>query len=696
MLNNVVIYDEEIASLCKYGSDFVRDLIASNYGGDIYVPHKDYSISTKKLEGLRRIGELRHYYQKNPVRFIKDFFNIQLLDSQAYLMMEAWNKSHVLIVGSRAYGKSFWIVLFIMAKQMLSCNPWNCYIASGSSQQSATTFKKLEDICNDRIDSLMNSTGKIFKSEVVINNATGDGFSHNPSGFEYKIYNSSYTRTLNSNINKNRGQRASCVCFDETSWLDADLIQVYQAFCAVDKNFKTGFDENGNPISTVELFTLPKEIPNQLIYVSSASSTDTEFYRMYREFSKKMIIGDPDYFVADIDCDLVMKPTVKGKRTKSALTQEMIDAALSTNPEKARREFYNEFSTDAGTNAIVRRGVITRNEETRVPLLYNDTKEKKFIITYDPARLKDNSVILVGELYNAAPQNMPIDLHVKLVNCVSLIDIGKKTKTPMMIPDQIDYLRKLILAYDGGTDNYDNIVGIWIDGGSGGGGGSSIPDLLIQDWDTPDGVTHRGLIDKEYSSEYSSRFPNAVNKLHIMSPSGYKSIMYEALIEMLNQDKISFTASYDNSGKLVVFDVSQEELKEEREKIEAKLKKKGVDAAAFERELNAELYNKQNLKSKVIGLDWKEELALANIDSLKEELVNIVRKKREGNHDSFDLTPDKANKMHDDRAYCCCMLGWALAQERRKLILSRKPKTDAKTLASQLTIRRGSYGGKII
>ena len=52
--------------------------------------------------------------------------------------------------------------------------------------------------------------------------------------------------------------------------------------------------------------------------------------------------------------------------------------------------------------------------------------------------------------------------------------------------------------------------------------------------------------------------------------------------------------------------------------------------------------------------------------------------------------------MHDDRAYVLAMLAYGLAQERRKLILNRKPKADAKSLVSQLTIRRGSYGGKII
>ncbi len=52
--------------------------------------------------------------------------------------------------------------------------------------------------------------------------------------------------------------------------------------------------------------------------------------------------------------------------------------------------------------------------------------------------------------------------------------------------------------------------------------------------------------------------------------------------------------------------------------------------------------------------------------------------------------------MHDDRSYVLAMLAYGLAQERRKLILNKKPKTDAKSLASQLTIRRGSYGGHII
>lgn len=80
----------------------------------------------------------------------------------------------------------------------------------------------------------------------------------------------------------------------------------------------------------------------------------------------------------------------------------------------------------------------------------------------------------------------------------------------------------------------------------------------MNDWETADGIIHRGLIDKEYSSEYVSRFPNAVDKVKLLSPAAYKATIYEAMIEMLNQDKVSFTATYDNKGYLTVFDIDEE------------------------------------------------------------------------------------------------------------------------------------------
>lgn len=696
MDNYKVCYSKEIADQCIYGSDFVRDILGiQNHHDDIFVPHRDYPISNKKLEGFLRLSEERDYYQKNPVKFYEDFFRIQLLDSQAYLMQAAWPTKNVVVCASRAWGKSLWIVLFAMGKQMLSSDPWNCYIASGSSQQSATTFRKLEDVANDRISSLRGSTGKLFKNEVVQNAAAGDGFSHNPSGFEYKIYNDSFTRTLSSNVDRARGARSDCVIFDECGFLDGNLIEVYKAFCAVDNSFATGFDENGNSIDMVRLMAMPQSPPKQLVYVSSASSVDTEFYKLYRDYSKQMIAGDPDYFVANIDCELAMRPTIHNVPTVSALTKDMIEATMRTNPIKGRREYYCEFSEDAGADAIIKRGVITRNEETRVPLLYNDTGEKRFILAYDPARSMDNSVIGVMELYPVELIDGSVDLRGRIVNCANLMDVGKKLKTPMQTPDQIRYLKQMILDYNAGIDAYGNIVNIYIDAGSGG-GGVNIADYLMQDWETADGIVHRGLIDREYSADYVPRFPNAVDKVKLLSPTAYKSVIYESLIEMMNQNKISFTAAYDNKGYLTLFDIDEATLAKEKERITEKLQKKKLNQQQFEEQLAAELDKVQSVNTRIQKLSWQEELALANIDCMKEEVVNMVRKKRESGRDSFELTPEKARILHDDRSYVLAMMAYGLAQERRKLILNKKPKHDAKSLVSQLTIRRGSYGGKII
>ena len=296
----------------------------------------------------------------------------------------------------------------------------------------------------------------------------------------------------------------------------------------------------------------------------------------------------------------------------------------------------------------------------------------------------DNSFILVAEFYDYVQKDGTIDKRARIVNGVNLLDVGKKIKSPMRTPDQVEYLKQMILDYNAGADGYENIVGIWIDAGSGG-AGVNIADYLMADWETADGMIHRGLIDKEFSADYVNRFPNAVNKVHLMSPTKYKSEMYEALIEMLTQDKISFTATYDNKDYLTVFDIDQEKLNKEKEKIVEKLKKnKKLNEKEFEEKVQEELNKVQSVNTKTIKLDWKDKIALANIDSLKEELVNMVRKKRESGKDSFELTPEKANKMHDDRAYTASMMGFALMEERRKLLLQR-PKSNKNDLLNKLT-----------
>lgn len=629
----------------------------------------DQSMSQRKLDRYLQIAKIKAYYQRNPIKFMKDVLGAELFDAQAYCIQMSWNKPYVLWVCSRGYGKSTIVDLILMTKGMLYNNYWS-YIASGSGDQAILTFKTLENIANQNIASMTGLTD-VFKQQIEVKNAAGDGFVHNPSGHFYSLYNGSFTKTLNSNVDKRRGARANMVVFDECGWLDENMMQVYAAFTIVNKDLKLGGDVD---IDTIK--TLPKEVPNQLFYISSASSIDTPFYSKYRDFSKQMILGNKDYFVADINCDVVIRGTVGGKiYPASLLTQETVDAEMRNNPEKAMREYYNRFTEDGGVNQIIKRALITRNSYVRPPVLCNDTGKRTFVLAYDPARSADNSILSVGELKYDEQRGYTMDI----VNCISFMDIALKKKTPLMTQQQIKEIHDILLNYNGDVVDYDNIEIFLADAGAGGGGNSWVRDALIEDWTDQSGVVHRGLIDKEYAPEYVSRFPNAVDKLKLIEPSKYKSEMFEALIKMVEANLITFTDTYDNRGYLSINEVDQNTLIKNKSNIMAKLDKEGLSQEEYEERLDEELSKLDISKYKTYKLSPDEEVALKQIDMMKEEIVNICRTKRDSGKDAFKLPPHKdadtgasEATMHDDRAYTLAMLGWYLQEKRLEHIRKRK------------------------
>jgi hypothetical protein len=261
-----------------------------------------------------------------------------------------------------------------------------------------------------------------------------------------------------------------------------------------------------------------------------------------------------------------------------------------------------------------------------------------------------------------------------------MVDISNKRRAPMQTPDQVEYLRQLILDYNGDALEYQNIEAIFIDAGAGG-AGKVIADMLMQDWVDSKGKTHRGVIDKETDQQlgtgYSRKYPNAIDKVKLIEPGKYKSIMYEEAIEMTNNNLVSFTSDYDNKGYLTIFETDEKELNKEKKRIEAELKKQGVSDDDMPTQVQEKLKNASCMKTKMVKLDAYQEIALSNIDALKEEMVNIVRKKRDSGKDSFDLTPEKANKLHDDRFYCSCLAAYYLSEKRRSSIINRrKPVPD--------------------
>lgn len=536
---------------------------------------------------------------------------------------------------SRGSGKTTMLAPFVMAKTNLIPN-FQAYIMAGVGSQAQETFLKIEKIAKKEISSFTGLTD-IFYNETVKSSANTDGFTHNPASFQYKLYNGAALNSLNGSYDNNRSKRSNLNVYDESGFAPEELFVTSLPFITQDSNFKLGGD--------IDISLEPKQFPNQAIFASSASGTDTYFYKVYKDYAKKMFIGDNRYFVADINAEIVINATFNGKKYPvGLLKQEVIDDAMRKNKEKALREYYNKFSTEGGENQAVKRSVIIRNSEVRLPLLYNNTGNK-IALAYDPARSYDNSITMVGEIY----WDETVGYKMRICNGVSFVDIAKEKKTPMRTPEQIAHLKQMILDYNGThSADYENISALLIDSGAGG-GGVNIADDFMEDWTDSKGILHKGLIDKKESSDYISKFPNAADKIKLMNPKKYKTEMFDALVEMLGLDLISFTEEYDMKGYLTLFD--NEEIEYEDEK---KNKNKSVTS-----------------KEKIHKLSFDEELALKNIDLAKEEVVNIYRYDNPNGGRRYALSPEKESKMHDDRAYCLAMLAWHLQQLRREKLLNR-------------------------
>lgn len=578
----------------------------------IFVKPTEEIISQRKMEGMQKLSEIKQWGLRNPTKFMERFIGVDLLDVQTYTFMNSWDKMYALWLCTRNYGKSTLLALYYMTRGML-LNNCRCYICAGTSDQSIETFEKIVSIAKNEIESFTGLTD-VFRNEVVINMTNNDGFIRNPASFTYRLYNGSFVKTLNSNVNAKRGKRAEAVCFDESGFLDEEVFQVIEPYTAQDKNFKMG--------GSVNVTTLPKELPNQLLYTSSASTTDSYFYKKYKEYSKAMIWGSKDHFVADINCEIMFNATYRGKiYPASLLTKEKVDNAMRENKEKALREYYNIFTSDGGADAIFKRSMIVKNSTIRPPIMFNDTKDRLFALAYDPARSMDNSFVLVGEYYKDSSDNW----RMRIANGINFMDLSKKNKTPMRTPEQVKKLKQLILDYNGdGVDDYTNISNIFIDAGSGG-AGVNIADYLMEDWyeeghEGEQKYLHRGLIDKEQSSDYVKKFPNAVDKIKLLPPTMYKSIIYEAAIEMMRLDLIDFTAEYDNKGYLTMLDIDEKEMAKAKKDLIAKYKDKSMSKGELDRLVEEELQERNLASTKIYKLSPDEELGLVQIDSLKEEL----------------------------------------------------------------------------
>ena len=679
-MNDIILTEQQILESCIENCfEGYKELLQEmedtfgEYG--IFVRPNLYEMTTKKYREKLDLAEFLQWGRRNPSRFIEEVFNVQLMDYQRYLIDSSWNKPFVVWAMSRNGGKSILAALFIMAK-MLLIPGFKAYILAGVGSQSIELFTKMEQFAMKNITSFTN-LNDVFQSNVVKSQANSTGWVHNPASYTVRTYGGSQVFTLNGAFDNNRSKRSNLNVYDEAMNAADELFHTSEPFTTQNSEFKMGKDFDAD-----DVLAEPVPFPNQLLYCSSAGRTDQYFFSKYKEFSMRMFAGDKRYFCADISCDVIINATVRNKLWPvPLLTQEKVDQAMRQDREAALREYKNIFTSEGGDGQIIRRATIIRNSVSRPPQLRNEDSRSKYALFYDPARSADNSVILCAEYY----EDPVVGWKMKIQNVVNLLNTMKKKKTPMTTPNQIKELKNLLLAYNGeGVADYENILGLWIDAGSGG-AGVNISDFLWEDWEDENGNVHRGLIDKDYSSEEVKLYPNAIkDKMRLLQPSKYKVEMFKALIEMMDMNLIEWPNEYDKRGYIMVMyelnsKTGEKTIRhvEPTEKEVKELKKKGI-------EIVREQYD----------LDLDEEVALQQIDAMKTELVNIYRFKQSSGNDRFDLAPDKAKKLNDDRAYVCAMAAYLLQQLRREHLVTRK-KAPTSDIVSKLFVTPGKPLNKL-
>ncbi|MEG1502101.1 MAG: hypothetical protein RR370_01790 [Synergistaceae bacterium] len=589
---------------------------------DYYIPMTDRELSQFKLDEYTAFSEITAWGRKNPARFAERMFGTQLMDFQRYIIMESWDKPFVLWLCSRGASKTTMAAIYYMTKLMLIPD-YTVYVSTLTAGQSIEVFSKLENLALQR-DPHFRSLTDIFAREIERTANSDTGFLHNPAtGYTFRLFNNSSYTTLSSNINALRGKRGS-VFFDETAWMMAEQLTVVENFINVDNSFSTSTEKNQliNPVN----------MPLQTLYASSAGDIEFPFYDKYRLFSKKMISGDSNYFVCDLNVnDVLYNSTVNGEPIKSHITKSQVDKQMRDEPERAQRELFNKFRKGGGDDSVLSMDTVIRNSTSRPPLLYNDTGKKKFVFCYDPARAYDNSILSIFQVIN----DDEVGYKLRLENIVSMVDTESEKKTPLPFNKQLDVIKNLMIRYNGHrAAEWENIE-FYIDAGSGGGGVSGIADALMDAWEDKNGKMHRGIIDPDHKQYETSRtkYKTAASIVHLLEPKTHKIHMFDALEKMTKLNLIDFP----------ITDVK--------------------DTILIPTKTDFTEYN----------LNWEEKLSLRQCSLMIDETICIVRMDTGSGTIRYDLSRDKKNIMHDDRAYTLAMAAYALSLMRRDELIS-KPK----------------------
>lgn len=501
-------------------------------------------LTTAKRRVYESNADILNFWRCNPVIACRDLLGIELLDYQKWLIQSMWTASHIALVITRNGGKSFIVDVFLTLWSLLFENQ-RSYIISSVGDQAKETFTKIEEMVlrqGKTADSIQ-SLKSIASNDVVCSGLNKTGFNHNPAGYSVTFHSGSTISTLNSQPDNARSRRANIVFYDEAAFCSAELIAATEPFATQSSDFVTDVSDNYNPV------LMPRRPPNKLLYASSQDGMDTVFYKYYKTFAKKMIAGDRDYFVCDLSCEVAINTYMNGEPYSPLLSRDKVDSAMNSDKEKALREYYNRPTRDGGVNQIIKWATIRSNEKFYIPTLMYKPGYKA-TIAFDPARSGDNSI--VGVMYTYTDKDYGICGDI--VNCVNFVDSARNGKYKLDSNRQLKGIRQMLLNYNGTGNDYENLDILMIDAGSGGGGIATYADQLLNNWTDTHGTKHRGLIDasNDYYKDYIDLYPEAIDKLRLISPKRYRTQMVEEFIELMNIGVLRFPYEYNGHDSIRV------------------------------------------------------------------------------------------------------------------------------------------------
>lgn len=164
----------------------------------------DYGMTYRQLDDKKLTAEFIQWGRRNPDKFAEEIFGISFMDYQRYVFLNTWNAQFIVWAMTRNGGKSILGAVYLMTRSLLVPN-FQAYILCGVGSQSIEMFQKIEKLTFNAVPSFKTLTD-VFQGEVVKNQANSNGFIHNPSSYQFKLYNNSGVNSLNGSYDNNRSK----------------------------------------------------------------------------------------------------------------------------------------------------------------------------------------------------------------------------------------------------------------------------------------------------------------------------------------------------------------------------------------------------------------------------------------------------------------------------------------------------------